>query len=634
MTEPDGFWSVIRELPEQQEPKLPDVRHQPPLLVPEQDVSPVPPAMMEIPETSPGEVSPVSASRTEQVQSEVGDFDARQSKRELIRQKLREKEKRLSQMISTPSSNQLKASTTRYSNPDDSSTIEERNMSSATMISTVGKEEADRREAVRVLSQAALQTKKRLQKEKQQTSDLRREVKSLKSSIKENETQKSFLEKELRKVQAEKDLEQEKMMIMHHEHEEKMHSLRKIRGQEFGDTQDDLPTTFEEVVWNEKEAVSKAEQLEYFEYQLFAKNNEIDDMKQELSKMLRRIVELEIDLEIHDDRFHTAFSEDSRSESVGSTIITTGVKNTSFPHQDMIVDSSHPSMYGERRSRRGSLDGLKKMLTFPKRRSTTKSGQLKASNDVSQFSGNLSARLERDLTSLEARYKRDMYHNRLETAQLKQENSDYLIKVISLEKALQKKGTSLDDEVDDTRPGTQSIVSSSLDSNVEHLPNKTLFLQEKVKALENDRDLHVRKIESLSGEIAQLRKEAEYQSLQGQQTAEKLRLESQAKDLKISALERELLEHTTKEGQEVKTRHINAAAELEAKLMENIAEVIRLRKEQEIKDKKIEALRAEIIELRIQRMQHEKAAQLDSQETERSLDSIRGDNGAGVRTVN
>mmetsp|Transcript_5647 Transcript_5647/g.9356 ORF Transcript_5647/g.9356 Transcript_5647/m.9356 type:complete len:163 (+) Transcript_5647:2-490(+) len=119
------------------------------------------------------------------------------------------------------------------------------------------------------------------------------------------------------------------------------------------------------------------------------------------------------------------------------------------------------------------------------------------------------------------------------------------------------------------------------------------------------------------------------------QAKDRHKLESETRELRVVALECELNELSQSQtlDHSFKALHVNAAAGLEAKLQDNLSEVIRLRKEQEIKDKKIESLRSEIIELRLVRMQFEKAAQQGTEDTKTKLESIREDVGVANGVV-
>lgn len=580
------------------------------------------------------------------------------AKRDAIRQRLREKERKLNQMMATPRTSRAQAGDKGMTS-DGNSTISEDVLSPlqspTVIIRTEGKDEADRREAVRVLSQAALQMKEKLGKQRQEAARLQQNVNSLNSTLSVKEDQKSLLKDELEKIRQENRDKEEELLKMQRALDDKTSSLRKyetvnVAAKEM-DLQNQLTAAYEEVVWTQKDSMSKAEQLEYFEYQLLAKNQEIDDMKQDLNAKLRQIVALEVDLEIHDDRFSTAMDLYSRTESGGGSMTITTGDNMSC-RKEMIIDNPPPV---EDKHNKGSLGGIRKMLSFRRKSSRSLAASRLGFDDGSSYSH--VDRIQSELNNLEARYKRDKYNSRMQIEQLKQENNEYLIKVLSLEKSLQN-AKSPEESVGSfgltnqnfTKESLRSVASqntrSTEDGDIllppsadmddvdqgEELPNKSHFLEEKVTSLENKNGLHNRTIRHLRDEIEKLEDESNANLAQHEQAVQVLLLESQTKDLKVAALERELHDIAQTTNRSIKGLHVNAAVGLEARLQENLTEVVRLRKEQEIKDKKIEALRAEIIELRLVRMQYEKATQGGGGEAGANarLEPITEDGGAFV----
>lgn len=539
------------------------------------------------------------------VPSPISNFDTGMVKREEIRRRLREKERVLSQMITTRETSSF--------NDEDSTIAEDSQFDTGPNVTTHGKEEADRREAIRVLSQVALTMKSRLKKQQVEATSLQRELKTLGTSLKDREEQKSLLEVELRRVRDENKLNQQQLSIMKRAGEQKALLLKEFQTQDVvqkeQELQNKLTAAHQEVVWTQKDSMSKTEQIEYFEYQLLARNQEIDDMKQELNAKLRQIVELEIDLEIHDDRFHSALDDYSKGEG---TIPSTAGDNTSLP-KELIFDNP-PPWQDEKPMR-----GFRRMLSWKKNKGrTSQSSASRAAVDTTSHS--MVDRLDSDMRNLEGRYKQEKFQSRVEIAQLKEENNEYLIKVLSLEKSLQNIEVS-EDSAGALRTdlehapaewqeaaSQQATVTLDQETQLEKLPCKTHFLEEKLETLENVRDLQTITIDSLRDQVARMEYERKKQALRDDQISEQLLLESDTKELKIAALERELHDMAQKGGNRILSGlHVNAAAGLEAKLLENHSEVVRLRKEQEIKDQKIEKLRDDIIELRLARMQHEKA---------------------------
>ena len=529
------------------------------------------------------------------------------SKRDQIRKKLREKEKQLAEMMSRRNLNgrglliAAPAKPVVESAPQDAPTAE--GSVEMLIINPDDKEEADRKEAVKVLSQAAVGLQDKLRKQKEEASGLQKQLENLDSTLQTREEEKQKLENELKNLREEVETNQSQMRTLEKALAERQTTLSSLeQGHEHykekqKDLQNQLSAAYEEVVWSQKDSMSKAEQIEYFEYELLAKNQEVDDLKQELNERLRRIVELEVELEIHDDRFSFSMDEYARSE--------TGTAKSSAESVTREPQTPPPQSIGGRRK-----SGLGGILKFRKRGRNADSSSSVTSGGYEQEGSSLVVeKLQSDLSSLESRYKRDKYQSRMQIEQLKQENNEYLIKVLSLEKSLQK----AQDGEGSANPLEQSPSTGEKDgeeSKTEsRFPNKMRFLAEKIESLENERDLQKQEMERLKAEMTELKASSASKAADHKLELEKLSLQGEGKAAKIESLELQLRQTgDSGDRSSLQGLHLNAAAGLESRLNDQFGEIVRLRKEVEVKDRKIEVLRSEIIELRLLRMQYEKAS--------------------------
>ena len=504
------------------------------------------------------------------------------------------------------------------------------------------KDEADRKEAVKVLSQAAVSLNEKLQKQKEEASGLQTKLESLDSTLQTREEEKQRLESELEALRGEVESNQSKMKDLEEALQERQSTLSSLeQGHEEykekeRDLQGRLSAAREEVEWTQKDSMSKAEQIEYFEYELLAKNQEVDDLKQELDTRLRRIIELEVDLEIHDDRFQQRQQQvmldmDEQSETGTARSSDAGSVTSS------IVSAPSASPRGGGLQKRRS--GLGAMLKRRKR------GRKKDSNAVIQnmdlareggggITGEGAEKIKAELASLESRYKKEKYNSRVQIQQLKQESNDYLIKVLGLEKSLQKaRDASHADQQEAAQAGEKGGDGSDMpsqdnqDGGADNSPNKARFLEERVKKLEGEQVLKDREMKELRDELAQLRMDASSRVEKDRLTIEKLKLENESKAAKIAGLEHQL------RGSSRAVEDMGAIGAttmgLESKINDQFAELVRLRKELELRERKVEKLRTEIIQLRMTRMGEESQPAKEPAQNQQGLESIHEEGGAG-----
>lgn len=520
------------------------------------------------------------------------------SKREEIRRRLREKEKALNKLIIA--SKEVKDT---YSFGD-STLDDDSQFYTGPTVTTVGKEEADRREAIRVLSLAALDMRMKLKHHKEKSSVVQEEVGSLRSSLNVKELEKSLLEHEIRRLRDVNKSTQMELATLQKRLEEKSGLLPVQESEKIDRIHDELhkkpKSVYDDVVWTQRHTMSKDEQIEYLEYLLLSHNNEINDLKHELDSRLRRIVELEVDLEMHDDHFILAVEEYSRVESISGN----SAPGENLPRELLL---EHATSWRQEKQQKGALN---KMMSWRKTRSRDK----RSLSGLGMPDDSIADRLSADMKNLEIRYKKEKLKSRNEIFELKKLNDEYRVKISSLERNIEnsrefeKARKQYLEEAPDSKE-LQTRAESDQESQVGRPPTRITFLQERVAKLENERDIQANTIENLRAQISSMEKDAESRALQAEQVLNNLRLENETQELKMAAMNLEIHEMTHLGGsnRSITGLHVNAAAGLEAKLLESVSEVVSLRKYQEIRDRKLEKLRSEVIELRVARMQYEKA---------------------------
>jgi hypothetical protein len=253
----------------------------------------------------------------------------------------------------------------------------------------------------------------------------------------------------------------------------------------------------------------------------------------------------------------------------------------------------------------------------PRRLSRGKSG----TSSLCEQYVNIIENLRSELAGVEDRYKQDKYDSSKLVEELRQENNEYLIKLVCMESKLRRndpKVTSFDsdllrdlDELDhfafeasdesefsgdtsrDTKPnvpGTGSTHSNSL-----KLPNKFHFLEQKIETLEGASVLNQRAVEHLKVKCAELERQARTKAKEDKRIIVNLTSQNEAQSLKIAELERQVCASGHRKAGKECTDY---TASLEARVQAQFFELARLRRENDLKDHKIEALRSDLVDQR------------------------------------
>ena len=515
-------------------------------------------------------------------------------------------------------------------------------------------QEDNRGDAVKALSFAALQLRRQVDKKREEASRLRMTLQDLETSLKARDKEKEELEVHLRlyrrsvethlenigRLCRELELKDEEISKLEREKGEGEHNIEDLKAK--------LAAAHKDYEWVREESISKGEHIEYFEYELLSKNDEIDKLRQDLDKKLRTIVELEVDLLIVDCRNSLKLKKQAATESSGNKTKALQTSDEELPsietHNEKRIGirrlldltcqpvTEENPLSAERARSEWSPTDMSVAETFttattdtastitpssPRRLSRGKSG----TNSLCEQYVNTIENLRSELAEVEDRYKQDKYDSLKVIEELRQENNEYLIKLVCMESQMKRndpKITSFDsdllrdldelnhfafetsDESDfsgdtlrDAKPnvlGTGSTRSNSL-----KLPNKFHFLEHKIETLEGECVLNRRAVEDLKAKCAELERQARIAAKQDKRIIVNLTSQNEAQSLKIAELERQLCASGhRKAGKECS----EYTASLEARVQAQFSELARLRRENEMKDHKIEALRSDLIDQR------------------------------------
>jgi hypothetical protein len=525
--------------------------------------------------------------------------DVQTSRREDIRRKLRMKEQALLKLISQREIQEFS---------DNSSIEDEANAQNETGLVLEGKDMADRREAIRNLSQAALHMKEKLRRQKEESELLVGEMKEVTNAIQERDGQRVPLENEIRRLRLEnstiqKQLEEMQVKLMAKKlFQQERNGIENAEFEDEDDCEAQISEAYRGFLNAYNSSSSKKDCIDYLEYHVLVKSHEIEMLKQELNATNHRLIELEVDYDFHDENILNVSDDTSRIDSVVAT-----VNNVSKPNPKLKDDVS----WLEEKK----IGSVKKMFKW-KRKGKKEACSAGSKSDLDDSTNVTSLEsLNAELLSLSSRYKKDRFQSQAEINQLKKENSEYMLKVLSLERKLKcitppntpHENLSSDLYGQDRQQQPEQSLQAS---QIGEIPSQSAFLDKKIEQLEGIRDLQAVTIENLRCQIDHLQETARKLEERAQQVVNQGRLECQAKELMIAALERDIseLRNDGSANRAVTLKHIKAANTLEDQLLESLSDVVKLRKALEVSDKKVSRLRAEVIDLRYTRMQYERAS--------------------------
>jgi chromosome segregation ATPase len=529
----------------------------------------------------------------------------------------------------------------------------------------------DSKEAVRVLSYAAFKLQRQVDKKTDEAQSLRQSVCELEETLKAKDEENSALTTDMKifrrsletysdqidRLTSELETKNKEMETLTEEHYHYMKQAQECKGK--------LDASRKDYEWMRKESIAKSEQIEYFEYELLAKNDEIDKLHQEIDQKLRRIAELEVDLELVDTRTSHVLEKSEKSlvasrdyGTVRPRSATTvnpaddGNKHQITPKRialfrlrELKCQSKAEDPEAFARMLKETLSGEESINngSFPTDRSTDTTAVVssitgftdgsspprprrpsgrrnhKSSNSATEQYIDAIDELRYDLRSIEEKYKQDRYDSTKLIEKLRQENNEYLIKLVCMDckaRNNDEHGASLslllddlNDSVENTSmfDGSAASTETPFESKVNmlkknsllttgsKLPNKTEYLQRKVESMEGERLVNERTIEDLKMKLAELEKFATNRAKSDKRTIDDLVFQNEAQAMKIAQLEQKSRFSAYSDSDE----EPEYTTRLEDKVEKQSVDIEKLQLENELKDRTIEALRAQLVDQRV-----------------------------------
>ncbi len=302
--------------------------------------------------------------------------------------------------------------------------------------------------------------------------------------------------------------------------------------------------------------------IQKLEDEVLAKNNEIDHLRHELVDKLRRIVELEFDLETH---------------------------------------SVHYTDYALEQFKLGE-DALKEIQAMQKEGSGDgETGQDKKLSP--RRAQKLISKLLADLDDLESRYKEEKLENAATIGKMELEAEELKTRVHILESRLGEADRFAEDV-------SESSTSSNDKSDV-------TYLRKRVETLEAKRALFRGELRKLHGEVADTKKQSKEAVKKAESEVDRLFLENEAMKSRIKALETDIMEGDQSSAQ---------YAEIEHRIGEKFRTIKQLEAELEIRDRQIEAFKKDATNRRIEAIaSNNDGAKEDRKFSKLDADLLRGD---------
>lgn len=305
--------------------------------------------------------------------------------------------------------------------------------------------------------------------------------------------------------------------------------------------------------------------IQKLEDEVLAKNNEIDHLRHELVGKLRRIVELEFDLETHNVHYTDYAAEQFRLGEEALAEIQSMQKEENGGNKG--DESDQTNKLAPRRAQK------------------------------------LISKLLADLDSLESRYKEEKLGNAAKMAKMELETEELKTRVHVLESRLGETEQLPED------------VSESSTSSADKMD--VTYLRKRVETLEAKRTLYRGELRKLHGEVADAKKQNREEVKKAESEVDRLFLENEAMKNRIKVLEAEIMEGDQSSAQ---------YAEIEKKIDEKLHIIKKLEAELDIKDRQIEALKKDVINLRIKHVAFNKAGgEGDSSFSKLDADLLRDD---------
>lgn len=296
--------------------------------------------------------------------------------------------------------------------------------------------------------------------------------------------------------------------------------------------------------------MKQVQTIQTLEDEIVSKNSEIDHLRNELVVKLRRIVELEFDLETHDVHYTDYATEQFKlgEEALAEIKI---MEKEMGPEADTSDNNSDRSL--------GSAPGSK--LT-PRR------------------AQKLISKLLSDLDNLEARYKDEKLHSVAQIERMKHDNEELQTKILVLEKQIADKK----DGKTAASPERGELTPETIEATTE------AFLRKRVETLEAKRSLYREENAKLQKELEELKKESRAELRRAEFDIDRLSLENEAMKSRVRALETDIVDSDP---------NLAQFALVQKKIRECYDEINKLEASNEIKDRQIATLKKDVTKLKM-----------------------------------
>ncbi len=396
----------------------------------------------------------------------------------------------------------------------------------------------NRDDAVKALGFAAVKLKKRMQQKIDENTELKAKVAHLEALLEEIEL--------AREAAHPVNIREMKKMAV-----DKNESL--ILKQQLGEAQSRLE-------WLESEATTKFQQLETFEFELLSKNKTIDDLQEKLAAKTRHIVELEVDLKFHDNTLASCAAARRKLEE------------SLLSWQSSLGEAGGSASKVARRFSLSKSQNSNAPLAEMEERQQKHVEQLKL----------LVKNLKVELSEIKKKFKSEKAEQEFRIDELEEECNQKKRKVLSLTRRLQEfereyRGSEL--FADRVTPLSDSDGKSRLG-----------FLEDRVKELEKQKARDKATISALRRELQATKEKSDEKLQKCVSSIERLGLENEAKSIRIAQLEMD----SVYRGESHSSLNTDFES-VEKMIHERFEQTDRLRSENETKDKKIVALRSELI---------------------------------------
>lgn len=299
----------------------------------------------------------------------------------------------------------------------------------------------------------------------------------------------------------------------------------------------------------------QVKKIQSLQHEIGSKNNEIDMLRTELVKKLKKIVELEFDLQTHEVHY-TEYAEE----------------------QFKLGEAALAEIKSLKKSSEEKDDDNMSVVSF---KSTA--GPLRASDaQTPKKAQKLISKLLADLDNLEMRFKEEKLMSSAMIEKLTLTNSDLQTKTEILEQRLKQSFTG-----DNARSETKEPESFEMQN--------AAFLRRRVEALEAKKSLAMRECDKLRAQLDESKQEADSDAKRHQFEVRRLESENQALKVHLQQLD----SNKGRRRKSVVDQATEQYAAIGKQIKDTYEKITRLQNSVEIKDRQISTLKKEVANLRL-----------------------------------